>query len=104
MIIDSYIQGPKVRLHNQLILGMLYNSMRDPPPLEIAPWVSSTNKPSALAGAGGPGKGNADAHEARLKVEVMALAGRDRRRIKEIAEVRIFNTLRSCDPGVGLRL
>ncbi|KAI5807446.1 transcriptional regulator of RNA polII, SAGA, subunit-domain-containing protein [Peziza echinospora] len=94
LTIDPIIVGPKQRLHNQLLLGMYQNSYRETPPAEVAPWVLATNKATnALGGASRGGRGGAageggDAKvEARVKVEVMALAGRDRRRIKEVPDI-----------------
>ncbi|KAF8468902.1 transcriptional regulator of RNA polII, SAGA, subunit-domain-containing protein [Kalaharituber pfeilii] len=92
-LIDPVITGPKQRLHNQLLLGMYYNAFRDPPPHDVAPWALASNKSTSALGPGGSRSGRnlnsegADAKvDARLKVEVMALAPRDRRRIKEVPE------------------
>ena len=77
--IASFIKGPTIRMHNQLLLAMYGNSSRDLPPTDVAAWVSATDKPSALSKmpAG-------DVNEKRLKKEVMAISARERRRIKEV--------------------
>ncbi|CAZ82812.1 unnamed protein product [Tuber melanosporum] len=77
--IASFIKGPAVRMHNQLLLAMYGNSSRDLPPTDVAAWVSATDKPSTLSKmpAG-------DVNEKRLKKEVMAILARERRRIKEV--------------------
>ena len=91
---DGIIVGSKQRLHNQLLIGMWSNISRDPPPSEVAPFVLATNKAANALGGSGRGRGSGGEGgdvkiEARLKVEVMALAGRDRRRIKEVPDVRL---------------
>lgn len=74
-------------------MGIYTNaSSREPPPHEIAPYVLATNRASTtlsrgLRGAAKDPNDSGDARvEARLKIEVMALAPRDRRRIKEISD------------------
>ena len=74
-------------------MGILTNaSSRDPPPHEIAPYVLATNRASTTLSRGLRGglsnpTDSGDARvEARLKTEVMSLAPRDRRRIKEVPE------------------
>lgn len=75
----GFVKGPTIRLHNQLLVAMWGNSMRDSPPTDVAAWVSASDKPSAIAKmpAG-------DLNEKRLKKEVMAISARERRRIKEV--------------------
>lgn len=69
-------------LHNQLIAGIYGNVTRDSPEPGVAPWVSANDKPTVLSK---PVSG--DAAEQRLKTEVMQLPARERRRIKEVADV-----------------
>lgn len=69
--------------HNQLIAAIYGNVVRDLPDHGVAPWVSANDKPMVLSK---PVTG--DAAEQRLKVEVMKLAARDRRRLKEVPDVR----------------
>ena len=67
-------------------LQRLYgNVVRDLPDHGVAPWVSANDKPMVLSK---PVTG--DAAEQRLKVEVMKLAARDRRRLKEVPDVRSY--------------
>ena len=82
--IDYYVTtDPNIEhLHNQLIAGIYGNVSRDPPEPGVAPWVSANDKPTVLSK---PVSG--DAAEQRLKTEVMQLPARDRRRIKEAADV-----------------
>ena len=70
-------------LHNQLISGIYGNVGRDAPEPGVAPWVSANDKPTMVSK---PVSG--DAAEQRLKTEVMQLPGKDRRRLKHIAEVQ----------------
>ena len=71
-------------LHNQLIVGIFINVGRDPPEAPgVAPFVSANDKPVVLSK---PVSG--DAAELRLKTEVMQLPPRDRRRLKDVTEVR----------------
>ena len=71
-------------LHNQLIAAIFGNVNRDPPEPGLAPWVSANDKPVVLSK---PISG--DAAEQRLKTEVMQMPARDRRRLKEVPDVRI---------------
>ncbi len=71
-----------LHLHNQLISAIYGNVIRDLPDQGVAPWVSANDKPMVLSK---PVSG--DAAEQRLKTEVMQLAARDRRRLKEAPEV-----------------
>ena len=82
--IDHYVTtDPNIEhLHNQLVAGIYGNVSRDPPEPGVAPWVSANDKPTVLSK---PVSG--DAAEQRLKTEVMQLPARDRRRIKEAADV-----------------
>ena len=82
--IDHYVTtDPNIQhLHNQLMAGIYGNASRDPPEPGVAPWVSANDKPTVLSK---PVSG--DAAEQRLKIEVMKLPARDRRRIKEAADV-----------------
>ena len=73
----------KEHLHNQLISAVYGNVTRDLPDHVVASWVSANDKPTI---ASKPVTG--DAAEQRLKMEVMQLPARDRRRLKEIPEVR----------------
>jgi transcriptional coactivator HFI1/ADA1 len=83
--IDHYvISEPAVEnLHNQLIAAIYGNITRDLPDQGVAPWVSANEKPMILSK---PVSG--DAAEQRLKTEVMQLPARERRRLKEIPDVR----------------
>ncbi|KAI4183129.1 MAG: hypothetical protein L6R41_005567 [Letrouitia leprolyta] len=69
-------------LHNQLIVAIYGNVLRDVPDQGVAPWVSANDKPTLLSK---PLAG--DEAEQRLKREIMQLPARDRRRIKEVADV-----------------
>lgn len=77
--IESFIKGPAIRMHNQLLMGMYGNATRDHPPTDVAAWVSASDKPSVLTKMP-----VGDLNEKRLKQEVMAISARERRRIKEI--------------------
>ncbi|KAL8721281.1 MAG: hypothetical protein Q9225_001985 [Loekoesia sp. 1 TL-2023] len=71
-------------LHNQLIAAIYGNVLRDVPDQGVAPWVSANDKPTLLSK---PLAG--DEAEQRLKREIMQLPARDRRRIKEVADVSL---------------
>lgn len=66
--------------HNTLVAAIYANIWRDAPEPGIAPWVSSTDKPSSSTV-----KGQGDESEKRLKYEVMQLSRRERKRLKTIA-------------------
>jgi transcriptional coactivator HFI1/ADA1 len=93
--IDYYVTAdPNTEhLHNQLIAGIYGNVNRDCPEPGVAPWVSANDKPTVLSK---PVSG--DAAEQRLKMEVMQLQARERRRVKEVPDVR----RPACDPSRGL--
>jgi transcriptional coactivator HFI1/ADA1 len=78
-----YANATTTHLHNQFMAGIYSNSMREPPDTEIAPFVSSHDKPLAST-AGKPISG--DAAEQQLKSEIMALPARERHRLKQLAE------------------
>ncbi|KAF1817756.1 uncharacterized protein K489DRAFT_308314, partial [Dissoconium aciculare CBS 342.82] len=75
-----------LHLHNAFLIALYANSMRDPPPNEVAPWVVATDKPSNAAKNAGAVSGINDQVEERLKREVMALHKRDRKRIKGLSK------------------
>lgn len=74
--------GETENLHNQLIVGMYANILREPPESTVAPWVSENDKPKVTAGTK-PVTG--DAAEQRIKIEAMSLHTRDRKRIKDLS-------------------
>ncbi|KAL8999778.1 MAG: hypothetical protein Q9169_001451 [Polycauliona sp. 2 TL-2023] len=73
-----------IHLHNQLIAAIYGNVLRDVPEQGVAPWVSANDKPTLLSK---PLAG--DEAEQRLKREVMHLPARDRRRIKEVTDIKL---------------
>lgn len=76
-----------LHLHNTLLVSLLANIYRDPPPSDVAPWVVATDKPAASAKtAGGASSGANDKTEERMKRETMALHARDRRRLKTLGK------------------
>lgn len=79
--IGPFIKGPTIRLHNSLLTAMIANMSRDSPQVEVATWVSASDKPNSVSKlpAG-------DVNERRLKKEVMAISARERRRIKEVPD------------------
>jgi transcriptional coactivator HFI1/ADA1 len=83
--IDHFVTGEPAteNLHNQLIAAIYGNLTRDLPDQGVAPWVSANEKPMALSK-----QVSGDAAEQRLKIEVMQLPARERRRLKEIPDVR----------------
>lgn len=83
--IDHYViaEPATENLHNQLIAALYGNITRELPDQGVAPWVSANEKPMVLSK---PVSG--DAAEQRLKTEVMQLPPRERRRLKEIPDVR----------------
>ena len=74
-----------LHLHNTLLTALYANTLRDPPPTDVAPWVVTTDKPTAASKNAGAGGAN-DKAEERLKKEVMAIHPRDRRRVKTLKE------------------
>lgn len=83
--IEHYViaEAATETLHNQLMVAIQGNMTRDLPDQGVAPWVSANEKPMVLSK---PVSG--DAAEQRLKTEVMQLPARERRRLKEIPDVR----------------
>ncbi|KAI5858786.1 transcriptional regulator of RNA polII, SAGA, subunit-domain-containing protein [Tricharina praecox] len=79
--IGPFIKGPKIRLHNSLLMALISNITRDAPQVDVATWVSASDKPSSVTKlpAG-------DINERRLKKEIMAISARERKRIKEVPE------------------
>ena len=94
--IDHYITAqPSVEhLHNQLFSAIYGNVTRDLPDQGVASWVSANDKPTVLSK---PVSG--DAAEQRLKTEVMQLPARDRRRLKDIPDVRSAWITKRCRYG-----
>ena len=74
-----------LHLHNTLLAAIYANTLRDPPPSDVAPWVVATDKPATASKNAGASGAN-DKAEERLKKEVMAIHARDRRRIKTSKE------------------
>lgn len=72
-------------LHNTLLTALYANTLRDPPPTDVAPWVVATDKPTSASKNAGASGAN-DKAEERLRKEVMAIHARDRRRIKGLKE------------------
>lgn len=75
-----------LHLHNQLLISMYSNTLRDAPATDVAPWVVATDKPSSTAKNTGAGGGANDKAEERLKREIMNFHPRDRQRIKALKE------------------
>ena len=72
----------KLHLHNQLLVLLICNIVREPPPEPgPAPWVTQNDKPAAVLGPKAPA---GDSNEARFKADVMHLPSRDRKRLKDI--------------------
>lgn len=71
-----------LQLHNQLVSCIYTNIIRDAPSSDVAPWVVATDKPSAAKASNAIGA--SDKAEERLKREIMALAPKDRRRVKQV--------------------
>lgn len=76
-----YSSDHTLHLHNKFICGIAFNSARDSPEPGIAAWVTAATDKNASS-SGSKGVAINDAGEQRLKKEVMAIPGRDRRRIK----------------------
>ncbi|EME81098.1 uncharacterized protein MYCFIDRAFT_197912 [Pseudocercospora fijiensis CIRAD86] len=73
-------------LHNQLLTAIYANTLRDPPPTEVAPWVVATDKPTSTSKNAAGGSGANDKAEERLKKEIMTIGPRDRARIKGLKD------------------
>jgi len=78
-----------IHLHNQLLCALYANMFREPPPDIVAPWVlapdDATGQKQHAAKTAGARRA-ADEVDERLKREIMALTGRDRRRIKNVQD------------------
>lgn len=75
-----------LHLHNQLVMSIYGNALRDPPQSEVAPYVVATDKPSATAKSSGAASGTNDKNEEKLKKHTMGLHARDRQRIKGLKD------------------
>lgn len=75
-----------LHLHNTLLAALYANTLRDPPPTDVAPWVVATDKPTSTSKGAGAGSVTNDKFEERQKHEVMGIAPRDRKRIKGLKE------------------
>lgn len=74
-----------LNLHNTLLAAIYANTLRDPPPSEVAPWVVATDKPTSTS-KNASSAGTNDKTEERLRKEVMGIHARDRKRIKAMKE------------------
>jgi transcriptional coactivator HFI1/ADA1 len=85
--LDRILSTPALEhAHNQFIVAIYQNSLRDPPEPGTASWAD--DKVVGKSGAGGKGaSAAADEAEKRLKFEVMQLARRERKRLKGIQDV-----------------
>ncbi|KAF2157878.1 hypothetical protein K461DRAFT_290149 [Myriangium duriaei CBS 260.36] len=74
-------------LHNTLLTSLYANALyRDPPPETTASWVLATDAPSSSTTKTSHTGGANDKIDDRNRREVMALAARDRRRIKSVKD------------------
>ncbi|KAF2108656.1 transcriptional regulator of RNA polII, SAGA, subunit-domain-containing protein [Lophiotrema nucula] len=72
--------------HNQFVVGVFGNCLRDAPEPGVASWVSREGE-GGVGGVGSGGvKGGGDEVEKRLKSEVMQLSRRERKRLKVVKE------------------
>lgn len=75
--LQGIITGPRIRLHNQFMLAMLANALRDPPPphANALEWSRKRKEHVVRAPKG-------DTRAKRLKSEIMGMPPKERRRIK----------------------
>lgn len=74
--LQGILSGNVFKMHNQFVLSLLANALRDPPPPNNLEW--SRRRKDHSRGSRG------DVMAKRLKAEVMALPVRERRRLKAI--------------------
>ncbi|KAF2274646.1 uncharacterized protein EI97DRAFT_380783 [Westerdykella ornata] len=85
--LDRILTTPALEhAHNQYIVAIIGNAMRDPPEPGTASWADDKIVGKA-AGAGSKGSGSQDDEvEKRLKREVMHIARRERKRLKMLTD------------------
>jgi len=77
--LDGIVVGGTIKLHNQFMLSVLTNALRDPPPNTTLEWSRKRKDPTKAATRGDP-------RIKTLKAEVMAIPAKERRRIKGSAK------------------
>ena len=89
-MLDSVLTDPILkRLHNNLLMGILANASRDPPPVNgtFLGWNRNKKRKEPMTG-----RGKNSNKQKRLKVEIMALGPQERNRIKS------FKAISELDP------
>ena len=89
MKLDRILITPALEhAHNQYVLGIVANSLRDAPEPGTVSWADDkvVGKSSGGAGKAGHGQGDDTEREKRLKAEVMQLPRRERKRLKALQE------------------
>lgn len=81
------------RLHNNLLMGILANASRDPPPVNssFSGWNRNKKRKEPMTG-----RGKSSGKQKRLKMEIMGLGPQERNRIKS------FKAITELDPVSSL--
>lgn len=78
--LDSVLTDPMLKkLHNNLLMGILANASRDPPPVNgsFSGWNRNKKRKEPMTG-----RGKSSGKQKRLKTEIMGLGPQERNRIK----------------------
>jgi transcriptional coactivator HFI1/ADA1 len=78
--LDSVLTDPMLKkLHNNLLMGILANASRDPPPVNgsFSGWNRNKKRKEPMTG-----RGKSSGRQKRLKMEIMGLGPQERNRIK----------------------
>jgi Transcriptional regulator of RNA polII, SAGA, subunit len=78
--LDSVLTDPMLKkLHNNLLMGILANASRDPPPINgsFSGWNRNKKRKEPMTG-----RGKSSGKQKRLKMEIMGLGPQERNRIK----------------------
>ncbi|CAN6674263.1 hypothetical protein TRVA0_051S00254 [Trichomonascus vanleenenianus] len=82
--LDPILDSTTVRMHNQFLLAIYANALRDAPQGESAMFIGWSKKSGGEEGSSAMARG--DSQLAKLKENVMELSIRERKRIKAIAK------------------
>ena len=83
--LDSVLTDPMLKkLHNNLLMGILANASRDPPPVNgsFSGWNRNKKRKEPMTG-----RGKSSGRQKRLKMEIMGLGPQERNRIKSFKAI-----------------
>lgn len=100
--LDSVLTDPLLKkLHNNLLMGILANASRDPPPINssFSGWNRNKKRKEPMTG-----RGKGSGRQKRLKMEIMGLGPQERNRIKSVKAPNELDAVPSIfNRGVNIR-